>query len=334
VRAGGATDITRIALPTPFAVGDVNAYLVTGERPALVDTGPAFSEAERALEAGLASHGLAVEDLQLVLLTHQHHDHVGLAHRIAERSGAEIACSARLAAYLGDFDGAMDRDDSYSVEMMLRHGVAPEIAQTLQELSRGVRRFGHPARVEIVLEDGDTIVAGDRRLTVALRPGHSPTDTVYLDTADGTAFAGDHLLERISSNPFAHCPIEAGDGPATARATPVPSQLAVYRDSLRRTRALEIGTVLPGHGAPFRGHRAVIDERERLHAERAHAVLGALEGGRTTAAAVSEQLWPQLPATQTYLALSEVLGHLHLLVAAGDVACDDSGATIRFERVS
>jgi glyoxylase-like metal-dependent hydrolase (beta-lactamase superfamily II) len=329
-----APDVTRIPLPTPFAVGDVNAYLVTGARTTLVDSGPAFSEAEAALERALATKGLVIEDIEVLLLTHQHHDHVGLAHRIRARAGAEVIAGHPLSQYLGDFDGAMERDDGYSVAMMLRHGVDPRVAETLQRTSQAMRRFGHDAMVDTVVSDGDVVHAGDRTLSVAARPGHSPTDTIYIDAGGEIAFAGDHLLERISSNPFAHCPVDAADGPQAARATPLPAQLAAYRDSLTRTRTIDITTVLPGHGRPFTGHQALIDEREAMHIRRADEILGALHIRPADASTLSEQLWPELPVTQVYLALSEVLGHLHLLHASGRVTCDLDAPIIRFSRVS
>ena len=70
-----------------------------GDPLTLIDTGPCDDEALTALEAGLASVGVRVEDIELVLVTHHHLDHSGLAATIAERSGARIAAYERAAAY-------------------------------------------------------------------------------------------------------------------------------------------------------------------------------------------------------------------------------------------
>src|SRR4051812_397685 len=115
--------IAAISLPSPFAIGAVNAYLLEGEPLTLVDPGPNQEESLVALERGLADRGRRVEDLELILLTHQHHDHVGLARRVRERSGAAVAAIAPLATFLADFDASMDADDAYAVAMMRRHGV-------------------------------------------------------------------------------------------------------------------------------------------------------------------------------------------------------------------
>ena len=138
-------DVHRIPLPTPFQIGDVNTYLLRGSPLTLVDAGPRMEETEARLEAGLAALGVAVEDLELLVLTHQHDDHVGLAAELARRSGAEVAGTARLARYLGDLDASMEADDDYAVALMRRHGVSPGTIATLGEVSRAYRRFAGAA---------------------------------------------------------------------------------------------------------------------------------------------------------------------------------------------
>jgi glyoxylase-like metal-dependent hydrolase (beta-lactamase superfamily II) len=309
-------DVHRLELPTPFAIGPVSSWVLRGEPLTLVDPGPHMDRTREALERGLAGLGLRVEDVELVLLTHQHHDHVGLAAEVRERSGARVAGSARLAAYLADFDGAMDRDDAYAVATMVRHGLDADTRETLNQVSRGFRHYSASATVDEVLGDGDELVAGGRTLRVHERPGHSPTDTVFHEEATGLLVGGDHMLERISSNPIAHAPIDDRDPVELAAGADRPRPLVAYLDSLHATAALEVGTILPGHGEAFTGHRDLLAKREEMHARRLRRILRAVDG-RRTAADMTGVLWRQLPVTQAYLALSEVLGHLDLLARDG-----------------
>jgi len=312
-------DVHRIPLPTPFQIGDVNTYLLRGSPLTLVDAGPRMEEAEARLEAGLAALGVAVEDLELLVLTHQHDDHVGLAAELARRSGAEVAGTARLARYLGDLDASMEADDDYAVALMRRHGVSPGTIATLGEVSRAYRRFaGAAVPVGRILEPGGELEAGGRRWTVAERPGHSPTDTVL--AADGLLLAGDHLLEKISSNPIAHVPVGVPDPVALAASPDRPRTLLAYLASLAATAAADRGElILPGHGDPFTGAAALVEKRAGMSERRAHKILRALDGSRT-AAEVGRELWRHVPVTQAYLVLSEVLGHLDLLEERGRVA--------------
>jgi glyoxylase-like metal-dependent hydrolase (beta-lactamase superfamily II) len=307
--------VHRLELPTPFAVGPVSTYVLRGEPLTLVDPGPLRDKTRAALEDGLRALGLAVEDVELVVLTHQHHDHVGLAAEVVRRSGARVAASPELATYLGAYERWAERDDAYALETMARHGIDADARQTLDDISRSFRRYSEGVAVDAVIRDGEALAAGGRTFTAMARPGHSPTDTVFLDESDGLLVGGDHLLERVSSNPIAHVPIDDRDPVAVAR-TDRRRALVEYLASMRATAALDVALVLPGHGGPFADHRALIATREDMHARRARRILRAVDGTRAAADMIAV-LWRALPVTQSYLALSEVLGHIDLLERDG-----------------
>ena len=325
--------VHRLELPTPFAIGPVSSYVLRGEPLALVDPGPCMDRTRAALEAGLADLGLRIEDVELVVLTHQHHDPVGLAAEVRVRSGARVAATARLAEYLAAFEHAMDRDDAYAVAMMVRHGIGDDSRSTLNQISRGFRHYSAGVEVDEVLAAGGTLAAGGRELHVFERPGHSPTDTILLDPADGLLVAGDHLLERISSNPIAHAPIDDRDPVALAAGPDRPRPLVDYLRSMRATAAQDVALVLPGHGTPFADHRGLVAKREEMHARRARRILRAVDGRRAAADMIAV-LWRALPVTQHYLALSEVLGHLDLLEADGLVRPVEDDGLVRWSRAA
>jgi glyoxylase-like metal-dependent hydrolase (beta-lactamase superfamily II) len=323
--------VHRLELPTPFAVGPVSTYVLRGDPLTVVDPGPLRDKTRAALEDGLGALGLRVEDVELVILTHQHHDHVGLAAEVARRSGARVAGIPKLATFLGDYERWADRDDAYALETMARHGIDGDARQTLDDISRSFRRYSEGVAVDTAVGDGETIVAGGRTFTVFERPGHSPTDTILLDASDGLLIGGDHLLERVSSNPIAHVPIDDRDPVAVAR-TDRRRALAEYLDSMRATAAQDVALVLPGHGAPFADHRALIASREEMHARRARRILREIDGTRTAADMIAV-LWRSLPVTQSYLALSEVLGHIDLLERDGLVrAVERDDGVVVWER--
>jgi glyoxylase-like metal-dependent hydrolase (beta-lactamase superfamily II) len=324
--------IHRIPLPTPFQIGDVNAWLLRGEPLTLVDAGPLMEETEARLDEQLRTLGVAIEDLELIFVTHQHDDHVGLAGELRRRSGAEVAGTAALAEYLADTGASMDADDAYSVALMRRHGVTEKTVDTLLGISRAFRRFVGDVAVTRVVADGGDLHAGGRTWRVRERPGHSPTDTVL--AAAGVVIAGDHLLERISSNPIAHVPVGAADPAALAASPDRPRTLLTYADSLRATAADDRGElILPGHGEPFDGAAPLVERRLDLHERRARKILDALTQPRT-AADIGRDLWRHVPVTQAYLVLSEVLGHLDLLEARGDVRAEERDGVVVYARAA
>jgi glyoxylase-like metal-dependent hydrolase (beta-lactamase superfamily II) len=255
---------------------------------------------------------------------------VGLASELRRRSGAELAGSAKLAAFLADAAASMDADDAYAVALMRRHGVTERTLETLRGISGAFRRYAASAHVDRILDDGGELVAGGRAWRVHERPGHSPTDTVL--AGDGLLLAGDHLLEKISSNPIAHAPVGVQDPAALAASPGRPRTLIGYVESLRATAAADRGElVLPGHGEPFRGAAELVAKRIAMHERRAEKILAALTHPRS-AADIGRDLWRHVPVTQAYLVLSEVLGHLDLLEARGAVAARDRDGAVLYER--
>ena len=101
--------IHRLAIPTPFMVGRVNAYLIEDDPLTLVDSGPNSAKALDELEQELNARGHAVEDIELLVISHQHMDHFGLASILARRSGAEVAALAPLAPFLAAYGAQTDQ---------------------------------------------------------------------------------------------------------------------------------------------------------------------------------------------------------------------------------
>ncbi|WP_205698117.1 MBL fold metallo-hydrolase [Conexibacter sp. SYSU D00693] len=304
--------IRSLAIPTPFAVGRVNCLLVEDDPLTLVDCGPNSATALVELERCLAEHGRRVEDLERIVLTHQHIDHIGLASILAERSGAEVCALDLLAPWLASYSASMEADDAFAERIMRRHGVPSEVGLALRAVSAQFRAWGASVEVTRTLVDGDALAFADRTWTVHHRPGHSPSDTVFHDVERRELIGGDHLIGHISSNPLVSRPL---DGPEEPR----PHALLTYLDSMRATREMDLEVVLPGHGEPVTDHRALIDQRFAAHEKRAAKILTVLEAGPRSVHEIAQALWGNVAVTQAYLTVSEVLGHLDLLVGRGQV---------------
>ncbi len=315
-------------IPTPFLVGRVNCYLIEDDPLTLVDTGPNSGKALDELERALAELGHRVEDLELIVVTHQHIDHIGLLEVLVRRSRAEVAALDLLAGYLGDYRRAAELDDEFAVALMLRHGIPAEMTQALRSVSSAFRGWGSGAAVTTSLHDGERLPLRDRTLAVHHRPGHSPSDTVFWDEASGVLLGGDHLIKHISSNPLIARPLD-GQPPEAPR----PQALRTYVDSLAATRELPARFVLSGHGEPVTDHRALIDERFGLTERRKRKIHGLLAEGPLTAHELAQRMWGNVAVTQAFLTLSEVLGHLDLLAADEAVVERDANGVVRFEAV-
>jgi glyoxylase-like metal-dependent hydrolase (beta-lactamase superfamily II) len=312
-----------LAIPTPFRVGRVNCFLLDDDPLTLFDVGPNWGTSLIALEAALAKHGRRIEQLERIVLTHQHADHVGLVGILAEKSGAEVLALDVLRPIVEDFNGYAERNDRFAQRELQRHGVSDDIVQLLGALSRASRGWGGSAPVTTTLHDGQTLESAHRTFRVLHRPGHSPTDTVFFDEHDGTLIAGDHLIGHISSNPLIALPPE-GDERQPA--------LRIYIDSLAETRAMPVARVLAGHGPIFDRHAELIDERFELHERRAEKLLALIEERPRSAHELARALWGPVAVTQALLTLSEVLGHVDLLRERGLVIAVEREDVVIFTR--
>jgi glyoxylase-like metal-dependent hydrolase (beta-lactamase superfamily II) len=315
--------IHRLQIPTPFAVGRVNCYLIEDEPLTLVDTGPNSGKALDELGTQLGARGHSIDDLELVIVTHQHIDHLGLVEIVAEHSGAEVAAIGVAAERLGNFDEDAEAEDGFAIELMLRNGIPEEVTVALRSVSRSFRGWGSHVNVTRPLADGEEIAFRDRRLTALHRPGHSPSDTVFWDEERKILIAADHLLPHISSNPLISRPLDG-----SAQRT---QALVTYIESMRRTRAMPAEIVLPGHGDPVVDHVALIDERLAKTERRKEKIRGLIAEQPRTGYELAQALWGNVAVTQAFLTLSEVIGHTDLLVNEGRVREVDDGTVVRYE---
>jgi len=315
--------IHRLAIPTPFLVGRINCYLVEDRPLTLIDTGPNSGKSLDELERALAERGHAIEDLELIILTHQHMDHVGLLEILARRSQAEVAALDLLAPYLENFSASATADDEFSQNVMRRHGIPSDVVAVLSAVGAAFRAFGSSGHVSRQLRDGESLHWHERSLRVLHRPGHSPSDTIFWDEQRRILIAGDHLLAHISSNPLLSRPLRP-------ESDAQPHALLDYLASLQATRELPAELVLSGHGEPIVDHAALIDERLRMHQRRARKILAMLADGPLSGYEIALRMWGNIAVTQAYLTLSEVLGHLDLLVREGRVHEQEREGMVRF----
>jgi glyoxylase-like metal-dependent hydrolase (beta-lactamase superfamily II) len=309
-----ALGIHRLPMPVPFpdAGGPVNAYAIEdGKRGLLLfDSGIGTPEGVAALHAGAAAAGLDLRRCTQVVVSHGHVDHFGNAQLLAELSGATVRLHpGDMEKVVGD-DVWESRAPVYAA-FLRRQGVPGEQLPRLLSVGKHSGKYSRRVSATRVrpLTEGDHFRVGKVRLDVLHLPGHTPGLVCLWDAEHGLLFADDHLLARTSPNPF----LELVDEHTTRRA------LVQYMHSIARVRALDVEWVLPGHGAPFQGHRAAIDSLLRFYERRQEKLLGALADGPRSPVDLSDALFGPQEGARLYLTLSEVVGNLEVLEAAGRV---------------
>jgi glyoxylase-like metal-dependent hydrolase (beta-lactamase superfamily II) len=321
--------IHTLRIPTPFAVGRVNTYLIDDAPLTLVDSGPNSGTSLDELQHQLAGVGRSIDDIELIVLTHQHIDHLGLIDIIANHSGAEVAAIDKVVDFVGHFSQDAGKDDEFAAGVMLKNGIPKEIVQALRTVSAAFRSWGASVSVTRPLRDGELLELRDRTLQALHRPGHSPSDTIFWDEERRILIAGDHLIKHISSNALISRPLQARDGEVAER----PKALLTYLNSLRKTRELPAEIVLSGHGEPITDHVSLIDQRLDFHRQRAEKIFELIAEEPRSGYDIARALFGNVAVTQAYLTLSEVLGHVDLLLEDGRVKEREVDGVIRFELV-
>jgi glyoxylase-like metal-dependent hydrolase (beta-lactamase superfamily II) len=162
------------------------ALLESGGHRVIIDPGPESTYAT--LREHLHSRGLSPAQLDAVLLTHIHLDHAGA-------SGSLVRENPRLAVYVHNLGAPHLIDPSRLLASAAR--LWPD---TLHQL------FGEtlpvPKENLRILEGGETLTFGNRKVEVAYTPGHASHHVSYFDATEEVAFVGDTTGIRIDNGPY------------------------------------------------------------------------------------------------------------------------------------
>jgi glyoxylase-like metal-dependent hydrolase (beta-lactamase superfamily II) len=297
--------ILRIPLPLGIhGIPSVNGWLLLDDQAGatLVDCGIyAGNESDggtAALSDGLATHGLGVEDVRRLVITHAHIDHYGLAGEIVRRTGADLWMHVRADADIAKYrnpDEAVDRRR----DMLNEHGL---FGERLAGASSGLREWmpvmPSVAEATTRLHGGETFLAGGRSWEIVHTPGHSPGHVCLWSPADRLLLSGDHLLPSISP-------------PVTFERGFEADPLGSYFASLSHIEEIGPALVLPGHGEPFadgarRAEAIAAGKRRRLA-----KVLEVLDDGPITVTDLAHRLvGKEMDGSRLHFAMAETLAYL------------------------
>lgn len=299
--------IMAIELPTPFPVGNVNVYLIPGKKLTLVDCGPKTPEAWSVFQEKLRDSGISANDIEQIIFTHYHPDHVGLYAYFA--SPPPVLASKEEIPYLSQDPRYFLHRNQFYESFYSKSGMPAEASQLEEYKLKRYLDYSAVVHPDKTIKEGKEI-PGLTGWMMIKTPGHSPDHLSLFHEESGIMVGGDFLLQRVSSNALIEPP-EPGE---TVR----PRPLLQYRESLRKAAALPIKRILPGHGNDITNCRELIGERLEEQNSRAE-VLRSFLVEKMTAYELSRQLFPRVYKKEPGLTLSETVGHLDLLEAEGKV---------------
>ena len=305
------------SIPVPFIGNPMRytlSYLLVGDgEAALVDPGWDSDEGWDSLTAGLAAAGVAPPQITVIVVTHFHPDHLGMAARLRAASGAPVALGEHEplpAQWRGDPARFVAEDR----EQFVAWGVPADFLDEVSFQPDTWAQMTQVAEPQFRLADGDLLPVAGITVRVLSTPGHTPGHICLVDEANQLILTGDHVLPRITP----HVSLEA-----QSQLNP----LGDYFNSLEIMRAGADMEVLPAHEYRFLGLMDRAAELTEHTLERSREVIAVLGSGAATSVwEVSKELtWSRgfesLRGFTLRLALAETASHLVYLAKQGrDVA--------------
>lgn len=266
----------------------------------LIDPGWDTDENWHRLSAAITTIGSAPDRVATVTVTHLHPDHLGLAERVRNHSGAIVALHRDEQRGIHELREGESAEDATTT---LVHWGAP--ASVHEELLEAAKRRSDwkSFTADRLLDDGDLIDIPGRELRVVHTPGHTTGHIALLDQAESLLFTGDLLLP----NQFPGIGLGG-----TSTTNPIDDYLA----SLRLISQWADYEVLPGHGYRFTGLAKRCATTAAHHDKRTAEVAAVLaEHADSTVWQIAQQLswtagWANLRGLALLSALTQTATHV------------------------
>ena len=305
-----AIPVHRIEFDVAWPPGHVASFLVECDEPTLVDAGMPGDGGETRLREELSAAGYDLADIEHLVLTHPHVDHIGHVNTVIKAAdptlyvpvgvrerfarepddlGSAVRRTARTAGLTGE-----DRDDA--------------VDMAVESLERN-RSLLSVEAVDVWIEGGATYDVGGTAVEAVHTPGHQADHCcLAVEFGDERALvAGDMAIEPFRPVVL-HTGLDRGVGDA----------IDAFDDALDRLAALDPDRVYPGHGPVHTEFDRVI-ERDRRSLDRLlDRTVARLDDDHRTAAAIASA---RAVDDSTYV-LPEVVAALRHLDAHGRVEAE------------
>jgi glyoxylase-like metal-dependent hydrolase (beta-lactamase superfamily II) len=318
----------QVVLPSPLPLGSVQIHVVESGPLTLIDAGLDTPESFSALESVLDEIGAAVEDIQRVVLTHYHRDHMGLVQTLRDRgANLEVWAHVEDAPMIESFSLERCTRIDASGELLCEYGTPRSLvdrqAEQLRAWLRNEPPRCRPTRVDQLVRGGERIPFKDFELEVIHAPGHTPGHILLHEPESGALLTGDHLM--IGTIPtidtyYLDGPPDPSD-PLGRR--PRFCGLPAFLRTTRELRSRRFSHLLSAQGVALSAPERIIRDAILYYDVRVQQIERGLRrldamGQDVTGYELWQALFPSLdPITEMRPRMPMVIGALDILEAAG-----------------
>jgi glyoxylase-like metal-dependent hydrolase (beta-lactamase superfamily II) len=315
-------NIHAIAIPMPEPPGLItaNVYAVGKGPLTLIDTGPKIPGSLEFIKEKLRLAGFDLSDIERIVVTHGHVDHFGLAAGIQEIAGHPIEC------FIHEQDRWRVSREMFQEELwtegmepfMTMTGMPKREIQKMRNRSSSFRSLADPLEDVSSMDDGDEFKGDGYQLTVIHTPGHTRGTCCLYESQQQVLFSGDHIIKHITPNPFVE--LHRSHLPDTRY-----QSLRAYLESLDKLAGLDVQFIFPGHGEYIDDLPGIIASYRVHHRERMDLVWKALKKQSRPIYDLIDDVFPFVPESDVFLAVSEIFVHLEILINEGRADLADPG---------
>jgi glyoxylase-like metal-dependent hydrolase (beta-lactamase superfamily II) len=289
----------KATISVPLPILNVNVYLADGDPPILVDCATMAEECRNGMLAAFDATGVRPE---LLVITHFHPDHAGLAGWL-EDLGLSVAASVGTIELMEYYSRGRDTFEQTVRAFHSKHGTPEKALDEICNVADWSSLVSSPRR-PVALEPGECVAAG---LVLVDAPGHCYGGACLWDEAEGVFLANDQVLSGITP----HIGYEE-------HWTPEADPLREYKCFLNRLRGFSFDQILPGHGEKLVQWEDEVRRIEAHHSLRERHLLDLAGDEVVTAYETARRLFPGADSgIQLRLAITEAMAHLQYLVSEG-----------------
>jgi len=314
-------DVYQIKITLPFEVkySCIYLYEVDGEL-VLIDAGLNMLEWSKLFFSALEEIGVTLKDIKYCFITHRHMDHIGLIKKF-KRKNPDLQIMMHEITHENikwesdrNNHAEIDRLAKESIKLMIKYGISEEEVGNLGAMMSSWAKMAVYQAPDRLLHDGDEIEFKTDKLKIIWTPGHSLGHINIFDDKKRYLFSGDHILSRITPH--------IGNfiiNPNLNDKHDFTNILKHYLKSLDVIDALNPRIIFPAHQEIiFNPHKRII-EIKKHHEMRLTEISTMIENNPMTPRQISQKHFGDLDQMNSYLGLSEILGHLIYLEEEGRV---------------
>ena len=310
--------VHRLSFDVEWPPGHVACYLIDGPGPILVDA--AAPGETKALENALSGCGYSIDDIDHLLITHPHVDHVGGVPTIIEAADPTVYAPVGVERRFTQSREELETRVRRNCRAAGFSGDALEsvVGEAVELRDRNVELLS-PESVDVWIAPGEPVSVGQLEFEGVHLPGHQADHLSYR-----TEIAGDRVLLAgdMGIEPFRPIVLHErlDDGYRDAFD-------AFYR-ALDRMADLDVDLVYPGHG-PIHDDLPGAVERDRSSLDsRLDRVAELVTDGQATAAAVAETI---AGGHESQYLVPEAMGALAYLEEHGRVTSESQNGVRRYD---